>query len=62
VHFAALLDRFVQNLRRCVGWDVQYFSTVEPQKRLAPHWHAAIRGSISRAELRAVAEATYHQV
>ncbi|GAA2680749.1 hypothetical protein LV78_003915 [Actinosynnema pretiosum] len=62
VHFAALLDRFVQNLRRCVGWDVQYFSTVEPQRRLAPHWHAAIRGSISRAELRAVAEATYHQV
>ncbi|ATE57951.1 replication initiator [Actinosynnema pretiosum] len=62
VHFAALLDRFVQNLRRCVGWDAQYFSTVEPQRRLAPHWHAAIRGSISRAELRAVAEATYHQV
>ncbi|MCE6993563.1 replication initiator protein [Saccharothrix sp. S26] len=62
VHFAALLDRFVQNLRRCVGWDVQYFSTVEPQRRLAPHWHAAIRGSMSRAELRAVAEATYHQV
>ncbi len=62
MHFAALLDRFVQNLRRCVGWDVQYFSTVEPQRRLAPHWHAAIRGSISRAELRAVAEATYHQV
>jgi hypothetical protein len=62
VHFAALLDRFVQNLRRCVGWDVQYFSTVEPQRRLAPHWHAAIRGSVSRAELRAVAEATYHEV
>ncbi|WP_199440977.1 replication initiator [Umezawaea beigongshangensis] len=62
VHFAALLDRFVQNLRRCVGWEVQYFSTVEPQRRLAPHWHAAVRGSISRAELRAVAEATYHQV
>ncbi|GAA3847081.1 hypothetical protein GCM10022243_11480 [Saccharothrix violaceirubra] len=62
VHFAALLDRFVQNLRRCVGWDVQYFSTVEPQRRLAPHWHAAIRGSIPRAELRAVARATYHQV
>ncbi|KAA2252150.1 replication initiator protein [Solihabitans fulvus] len=62
VHFAALLDRFVQNLRRCVGWEVQYFSTVEPQRRLAPHWHAAIRGSVSRAELRAVAEATYHQV
>jgi hypothetical protein len=62
VHFAALLDRFVQNVRRCVGWEVQYFSTVEPQRRLAPHWHAAIRGSVSRTELRAVTEATYHQV
>ncbi len=33
VHFAALVDRCWQNLRRCVGWDVQYFATVEPQKR-----------------------------
>ncbi|MFC4949967.1 replication initiator [Pseudonocardia sp. GCM10023141] len=32
------------------------------QKRGAPHFHAAIRGSISRAELRAIAAATYHQV
>ncbi|SHH12640.1 replication initiator [Streptoalloteichus hindustanus] len=62
VHFARLVDRFVQNLRRAVGWDVQYFATVEPQRRLAPHWHAAIRGAIPRADLRAVAAATYHQV
>lgn len=62
VHFAALLDRFWQNLRRCVGWDVQYFGTVEPQRRLAPHFHAAIRGSVPRATLRQVAAATYHQV
>nr|BFF01629.1 hypothetical protein GCM10020241_33040 [Streptoalloteichus tenebrarius] len=62
VHFARLVDRFVQNLRRVVGWDVQYFATVEPQRRLAPHWHAAIRGAIPRADLRAVAAATYHQV
>ncbi|MGH4006941.1 MAG: replication initiator [Pseudonocardiaceae bacterium] len=62
IHFPALLDRFWQNTRRCVGWDVQYFGTVEPQKRGAPHFHAAIRGAISRAELRQVAAATYHQV
>ncbi|MFC4945672.1 replication initiator [Pseudonocardia sp. GCM10023141] len=62
IHFPRLLDRFWQNTRRCVGWDVQYFGTVEPQKRGAPHFHAAIRGSISRAELRAIAAATYHQV
>jgi hypothetical protein len=62
IHFPALLDRFWQNTRRCVGWDVQYFGTVEPQKRAAPHFHAAIRGAIPRAELRQIAAATYHQV
>ncbi|MGH3674000.1 MAG: replication initiator, partial [Pseudonocardiaceae bacterium] len=55
-------DRFWQNTRRCVGWDVQYFGTVEPQKRGAPHFHAAIRGAIPRAELREITAATYHQV
>jgi hypothetical protein len=62
IHFPALVDRFWQNTRRCLGWEVQYFSTVEPQKRGAPHLHAAIRGTISRAELRAITAATYHQV
>ena len=62
IHFPALVDRFWQNTRRCVGWDVQYFGTVEPQKRGAPHFHAAIRGAIPRAELRAITAATYHQV
>jgi hypothetical protein len=62
IHFPALLDRFWQNTRRCVGWDVQYFGTVEPQKRGAPHFHTAIRGAISRAELRAITAATYHQI
>jgi hypothetical protein len=62
IHFPALVDRFWQNTRRCVGWDVQYFSTVEPQKRGAPHLHAAIRGAIPRTELRAITAATYHQV
>ena len=62
LHFAALFDRFIQNLRRFVGYDLQYFAAVEPQKRLAPHIHIALRGTISRAELREVIAATYHQV
>ena len=62
LHLSKLIDRFVQNLRRFVGYDVQYFATIEPQRRLAPHVHMAIRGTISRAELRQVAAATYHQV
>ncbi len=36
LHFAALFDRFIQNLRRFLGYDLQYFASVEPQKRLAP--------------------------
>ena len=60
--FAALFDRFIQNLRRYVGYDLQYFATVEPQRRLAPHVHIAMRGTIGRAELRRVLAATYHQV
>ncbi len=62
LHFAALFDRFIQNLRRFLGYDVQYFAAIEPQRRLAPHVHVAIRGAISRAELRQVLAATYHQV
>ncbi|MFC4853641.1 replication initiator [Actinophytocola glycyrrhizae] len=62
VHFAALVDRWWQNLRRVVGWDVQYFATVEPQKRCAPHLHAALRGSVPHEVLRQVTAATYHQV
>nr|WP_131788022.1 replication initiator [Protofrankia symbiont of Coriaria ruscifolia] len=62
IHFPKLVDRFWQNLRRAVGWDVQYFACLEPQRRLAPHLHAAIRGTIPRVLLRQVAAATYHQV
>jgi hypothetical protein len=36
--------------------------STEPQKRLAPHLHVAIRGTVSRTELRQVLAATYHQV
>ena len=41
---------------------MQYFAAVEPQRRLAPHVHIAIRGTIARSELRRVLAATYHQV
>ena len=62
IHFPKLVDRFWQNLRRVVGYEVQYFATLEPQRRLAPHLHAALRGTISRRELKMTAAATYHQV
>ncbi|MFQ6328878.1 replication initiator [Nocardia sp. CWNU-33] len=59
IHLARLFDRFMQNLRRAVGWNVQYFATVEPQKRGAPHLHIAIRGSIPSQLLYQVTAATY---
>ena len=62
IHFAALFDRFIQNLRRVLGYEAQYFGGVEPQKRLAPHVHLAVRGSVPRPLLRQVLAATYHQV
>ena len=62
LHFAKLVDRLWQNLRRCAGYKVQYFATVEPQKRLAPHLHAAIRGAIPRHTLRPVVAGTYYQL
>jgi hypothetical protein len=62
IHFPALFDRLIQNLRRYLGYDVQYFAAIEPQKRLAPHAHIAFRGAISRQDLRQVIAATYHQV
>jgi hypothetical protein len=62
VHFSSLVDRWWQNLRRVVGWEVQYFATVEPQRRAAPHLHTALRGSIPHEVIRQVTAATYHQV
>ena len=57
--FPRLVDRWWQNLRRCAGYKVQYFAAVEPQKRLAPHLHTALRGAIPRQTLRQVTAATY---
>ncbi|GAA1690184.1 hypothetical protein GCM10009765_44450 [Fodinicola feengrottensis] len=62
LHFSKLWDRLVQNMRRCVGYNVQYFAAVEPQRRLAPHLHAALRGTFPRAIMREVVAATYFQL
>ena len=62
LHMPKLWDRLVQNLRRAAGFRVQYFATVEPQRRLAPHVHAALRGSIPRKLMRQVLAGTYHQL
>ncbi|WP_216905905.1 helitron helicase-like domain-containing protein [Nocardia noduli] len=62
VFFAALIDRWIQNLRRCLGYDIQYFAAVEPQRRGAPHIHILLRSAISRDTLKLVTAATYHQV
>jgi len=62
LHFPKLIDRWWQNVRRCAGYQVQYFASVEAQRRLAPHLHAAVRGTIPRRVLREVRAATYHQV
>lgn len=62
IHFGGVIDRFWQNLRRAVGWPVQYFAAVEPQKRLAPHLHAAIRGTMPRKLIKQVAAATDYAV
>ncbi|HEV7173558.1 replication initiator [Pedococcus sp.] len=59
LHFPKLMDRWFQNLRRCAGYRVQYFGAIEAQKRLAPHFHVALRGAIPRATLKAVTRATY---
>src|SRR5262249_8878274 len=62
VHLPALLDRLWQNLRRALGWNVQYLGSVEPQRRLAPHAHFAIRGALPRTVIPALLAPTYFQV
>src|SRR5258708_12599444 len=41
VHFAALFDRLIQNLRRYLGYDLQHFAAIEPHKPLPPPVHPA---------------------
>jgi hypothetical protein len=59
IALSALVDRWVQNLRRCAGYRVQYFAVIEAQRRLAGHVHLALRGAIPRTVLRQVTRATY---
>lgn len=60
--FPRLFDRWMQNLRRCAGFKVQYFGAIEPQRRLAPHIHVAMRGAIPRQVIRRVTRGTYLQL
>ncbi len=60
--FPRLIDRWVQNLRRCAGYKVQYFGAVEAQLRLTPHFHVALRGAIPRRVIQQVTRATYATV
>jgi hypothetical protein len=60
--FPSFVDRWVQNLRRGAGYKVQHFSCVEPQRRLAPHLHTALRGAIPRQVVKAVTKGTYLQI
>lgn len=62
LHVGKLIDRFWQNTRRCAGFHVQYFATIEPQQRRAPHMHAAVRGVLPRATIRQIVAATYVQI
>jgi len=62
LHFPKLVDRWVQNLRRGAGYKVQHFACVEPQRRLAPHLHTALRGAIPRQVVKAVTKGTYLQL
>ncbi|MDN5795881.1 MAG: replication initiation protein [Intrasporangium sp.] len=62
MHFTKLLDRWVLSLRRCAGYKVQYFGAIEAQRRLAPHFHVALRGAIPRQVIRQVTRATYTQI
>jgi hypothetical protein len=62
LHFPKLAERLWENLRRCAGYNVQYFGAIEAQRRLAAHLHVAMRGAIAREILRQVVKATYHQL
>jgi hypothetical protein len=57
--FPKLVDRTIGNLRRCAGYQVQYFGAVEAQKRLAPHLHLAARGAIPRHVIKGVWAGSY---
>jgi|ERR1700761_217845 len=49
----------MQNLRRFLRYNVQYFAVIEPQGASPPTSTSPVRGTVSRAELRRVLAATY---
>lgn len=49
-------------MRQAAGWKTQYAGAVELQKRLAPHAHFAMCGTLLRKSLKQVAAATYKNV
>ncbi|MGC5019359.1 transposase family protein [Micromonospora sp. DT47] len=56
---AQLLERFWQNLRRCVGWTVHHAGCVEPKRCIVRHACFAIQGT-SRGRC-CDRSATYHR-
>ncbi|SCL16861.1 hypothetical protein GA0074694_1797 [Micromonospora inyonensis] len=48
IHFARVLDRWWQNVRRAAGWNVQYAGAVELQRRLAPQVRRGRARSVGR--------------
>jgi len=58
LHFSKLVDRSVRNPYGVAGYDVQSFAILEPRKRLMPHLHMAICGTLPGQIIAAI----YHQV
>jgi len=54
MHFAKLVDRWVERLRRGAGFRMLYSAAIEPEHRRAPHVHVAMRGAIPRQVIRQV--------
>jgi hypothetical protein len=61
-HLKSLWDRFIDALRRAVGWHVEYFAVTELQKRGAPHLHVLLRGSMPTKLIKQVISAIYFQL
>ncbi|WP_019931519.1 replication initiator [Nocardia sp. BMG111209] len=60
--FPKLFDSTMKNWRRVTGRAVQYFATVEPQRRGAPHAHIAARGTDPHAVITELLAGTYHSL
>jgi hypothetical protein len=61
-HLKDLWDRFIDALRRALGWHVEYFCVMELQQRGTPHLHALLRGSMPTKLVKQVISAIYFQL